>query len=50
MSKAELLQGLEEYRVTKQSSPGIASIVQLVIDIVAEDLEYDKKHTKEELK
>jgi hypothetical protein len=42
MNKAELLRGLVNYKESKINNTGIADIIQLVIDIIVEDVEYDK--------
>jgi len=39
MTKTELLHALIEYKDQWSKSPGIASIIQLVIDILVEDME-----------
>lgn len=39
MTKTELMQGLIEYKATLEDKPGIANIIQLVIEIVVEDIE-----------
>lgn len=43
MNKVELMQALVEYKATKDESPGIANIIQLLIDILVEDIEKEAK-------
>ena len=39
MTNTELMHGLVEYKATLEDRPGIANIVQLVIDIIVDDIE-----------
>lgn len=43
MNKVELMHALVEYKLTKDESPGIANIIQLLIDILVEDIEKEAK-------
>ena len=43
MKKGELLAGLAAFKASKENSPGIANIIQLVMDILIEDMEHSAK-------
>lgn len=50
MTKTDLMHGLVEYRdIRQKDSPGIANIVQLLIDILNDDMEKSTKTIKLEV-
>jgi hypothetical protein len=43
MTKTKLMYALIEYKQSLEDRPGIANIIQLVIDILVEDIERGEK-------
>lgn len=49
MTKTELMHELIEYRDSKDKSPGLANIIQVVIDILLDDIAAESKYVKTRL-